>query len=253
MSAQTTIVLSPAGRFGGETGHDRLSARAGWIQQDAGCDMARILVAPTSSDSTSVATDAVPGGAAPGVRTDDERDLVGRIAVGDTGAFGVLTKRHLKVVVAIARRMLRDDAEAEDIAQETFLRLWRMSGSLDIGPGGVKPWLRRVASNLCIDRVRGRIKLTPVDELPDVPDDPTQLKGMEADETKQRVDVALKKLPERQRMALTLFHYEGMSQVEVGNVMGITDEAVESLLGRARRNLKADLVNEWRELVFDQD
>ncbi len=248
-----TFVQLPAGCFDGHAGYGRLSSRTGWTKQDAGCDLARILVAPTSSDSTSVAADATLSEIAPSVLTDDEQALVTRVATGDSGAFGVLTHRHLKSVVAIARRMLRDDAEAEDVAQETFLRLWRMSGSLDIGPGGVKPWLRRVASNLCIDRVRGRTKLTPVDELPEVPEDPTQLKGMEADETKRRVDTALKKLPERQRMALTLFHYEGMSQVEVGNVMGITDEAVESLLGRARRNLKADLANEWRDLVSDKD
>ncbi len=64
-----------------------------------------------------------------------------------------------------------------------------------------------------------------------------------------RVDAALKALPERQRLALTLFHYEGMSQIEVGEVMGISDEAVESLLARARRTLKVSLKDEWRGLL----
>jgi RNA polymerase sigma-70 factor (ECF subfamily) len=69
----------------------------------------------------------------------------------------------------------------------------------------------------------------------------------------RRVDAALKGLPERQRLALTLFHYEGMSQVEVGAVMGISDEAVESLLARARRALKASLKDEWRGLLPETD
>jgi RNA polymerase sigma-70 factor (ECF subfamily) len=63
------------------------------------------------------------------------------------------------------------------------------------------------------------------------------------------VDGALKALPERQRLAITLFHYEGMSQIEVGSVLGISDEAVESLLARARRTLKAALKDDWQELM----
>jgi RNA polymerase sigma-70 factor (ECF subfamily) len=97
----------------------------------------------------------------------DEADLVLRSSSGDVTAFGELTARHLASVTGIARRMLRDDAEAEDVAQETFLRLWRTGASLEIGAAGVKPWLRRVVSNLCIDRVRGRQKLTVVEELPE--------------------------------------------------------------------------------------
>ena len=179
----------------------------------------------------------------------DENDLVARSGGGDTSAFRTLTERHLASMTSIARRMLRDDAEAEDVAQEAFLRLWRAGTTLDIGPGGVKPWLRRVVSNLCIDRVRGRQRLTVVEELPEIPEAPRQLASLEEAETQRRVDQALKKLPERQRLALTLFHYEGMSQNEVGAVMGISDEAVESLLGRARRQLKTDLKPEWQAML----
>ena len=179
----------------------------------------------------------------------DENDLVARSGSGDTSAFRTLTERHLASMTSIARRMLRDDAEAEDVAQEAFLRLWRAGTTLDIGPGGVKPWLRRVVSNLCIDRVRGRQRLTVVEELPEIPEAPRQLASLEEAETQRRVDQALKKLPERQRLALTLFHYEGMSQNEVGAVMGISDEAVESLLGRARRQLKTDLKPEWQAML----
>ena len=67
------------------------------------------------------------------------------------------------------------------------------------------------------------------------------------------VDAALKALPERQRLALTLFHYEGMSQIEVGKAMDISDEAVESLLARARRTLKVSLKEEWRGLMPENE
>ena len=181
----------------------------------------------------------------------DETDLVLRSAGGDASAFRTLTERHLASVIGIARRMLRDDAEAEDVAQEAFLRLWRSGTSLDIGIAGVKPWLRRVVSNLCIDRVRGRQRLSVVEELPEVPEAPRQLAALEEMELQRRVDAALKSLPERQRLALTLFHYEGMSQHEVASAMDISDEAVESLLGRARRHLKAQLQSEWKALLAD--
>jgi RNA polymerase sigma-70 factor, ECF subfamily len=175
--------------------------------------------------------------------------LVTRSAGGDVSAFRTLTERHLAAVTGIARRMLRDDAEAEDVAQETFLRLWRSGASLDVGAAGVKPWLRRVVSNLCIDRVRGRQRLTVVEELPEQAEAPRQQVALEERDMQRRVDRALKKLPERQRLALTLFHYEGLSQSEVGATMGVSDEAVESLLGRARRQLKADLQSEWQAML----
>lgn len=181
--------------------------------------------------------------------TEDEAVLLARIADGDGSAFRGLVDRHLPTVLAIGRRMLRDDAEAEDVAQETMLRLWRNAGGLELGPGGVRPWLRRVASNLCIDRVRSGRNLQVMETLPEAGEAPGQLRHLTERDLSLRVDAALKVLPERQRLALTLFHYEGMSQVEVGEVLGISDEAVESLLARARRTLKAALQGEWRALM----
>jgi RNA polymerase sigma-70 factor, ECF subfamily len=169
----------------------------------------------------------------------DEAELVARSGSGDASAFRTLTERHLAPVTGIARRMLRDDAEAEDVAQEAFLRLWRAGTSLEIGAAGVRPWLRRVVSNLCIDRVRGRNRLTVVDELPEQVEAPRQQASLEE--------------KDMQRLALTLFHYEGLSQIEVGDVMGISDEAVESLLGRARRQLKADLQSEWKAMLVKNE
>jgi len=186
-----------------------------------------------------------------GAEAREDAALVAAAAHGDAAAFRTLVDRHLAGVLAVARRMLRDDAEAEDVAQEAMLRLWRSADGLEVGPPGLRPWLRRVASNLCVDRMRSGKRLTVTDEVPEQAEPATQHSQLEAQDTSERVEAALRALPDRQRLALTLFHYEGLSQIEVGKAMGISDEAVESLLARARRTLKAALRDQLSELLAD--
>ena len=188
-----------------------------------------------------------------GSENSEDAALLAGAAEGDESAFRSLVDRHLPGVLALARRILRDDAEAEDVAQEAVLKLWRSREALEVGPYGLKPWLRRVVSNLCIDKVRSGRRLTTTEALPEQAEPATQLARIEAQEISERVDAAIKALPDRQRVALTLFHYERLSQIEVGRIMGVSDEAVESLLARARRGLKAALREEWRELLASDE
>ena len=177
--------------------------------------------------------------------------LLAAAARGDGQAFQVLVHTHLGAMLGTARRMLGDAAEAEDVAQEAMLRLWRNAATLQLGPGGLKPWLRRVVSNLAIDRIRSSRNTSVVAEVPEQLVPATQATGLEQRELSRRVQTALVALPERQRLALVLFHFEGLSQIEVGESLGVSDEAVESLLARARRTLKVALKEEWQQLLPD--
>lgn len=179
----------------------------------------------------------------------DASDLA-RVAKADEAAFRLLVARHVSAVQAVGRRILGDEAEAEDVAQETFLRLWRNAATIEVGPAGVRPWLNRVAQNLCLDRIRARrTEPEPTDEPPEVATAPEQQRGLEEADLGAKVRKALGQLPERQRLALVLFHYQGMSQNEAASALDISAEALESLLARARRTLKAALAGEWREML----
>jgi len=188
-----------------------------------------------------------------GPQESEDAALLAGAADGNEAAFRSLVDRHLPGVLALARRMLRNEAEAEDVAQEALLKLWRSRDALEVGLYGLKPWLRRVVSNLCIDKMRSSQRLTVTDDVPEQAEPAEQLAQLEAQDASRRVEGAIKVLPDRQRTALTLFHYEGLSQIEVGRIMGVSDEAVESLLARARRTLKEALRNEWRELLTSDE
>ena len=178
---------------------------------------------------------------------DDE--LVAAVAKGDEKACRELMTRHLGRVVALARRMLGNQADAEEIAQEVFLRVWKHAENWEPGRAQFSTWLHRVATNLCLDRLRKQ-GMDDLDAIPEpASDDPTPYEAMAQKDVARRVDAALQALPPRQRLAITLSHYQGLTNIEAAEVMEVTVEAVESLLGRARRALKAALATEKEELL----
>lgn len=180
-----------------------------------------------------------------------DAELLARIADGDADAFGVLVARHHPNVFALCRRMLGDDGEAEDRTQEVFLKVWTKPEAWQSGGAKFSTWLYRVAANSCIDRLRKRVPV-PVEEIPDTADDAagpdTQLfQGQLA----ERVEAALSSLPERQRLALVATYYQDLSNREAAELLGVTVDALESLLARARRKLKELLSDEWQALIDD--
>ncbi len=175
---------------------------------------------------------------------DPDAELVARVGVRDASAVRVLVARKLPRLLALATRMLGDRTEAEDVAQETFLRIWNQAPRWRDGEARFDTWLHRVVLNLCYDRLRGR-REEPVNTLPDVPDtQPEPAAQAELRSRDARVRQALAALPPRQREALVLQYYQDMSNVEAANLTGITVDALESLLARARRNLRAQLAGD---------
>jgi len=179
--------------------------------------------------------------------------LVSASGHGESAAFRCLVERHLPFVLAVAGRMLRSSFEADDIAQEAFLRLWRNIPGLAADGRGVKAWLRRVTANLCIDRMRAGRSTIVTDKPPEQAVAPDQITRLNQGELARRVAEALHELPHRQHLALVLFHYEGLSQRDVAEAMSISQDAVESLLARARRSLKTSLRDEWRQLLLEEE
>ncbi|AOI87153.1 RNA polymerase subunit sigma [Burkholderia cepacia] len=175
---------------------------------------------------------------------DPDAALVARVGARDASAVRVLVARKLPRLLALATRMLGDRTEAEDVAQETFLRIWKQAPGWREGEARFDTWLHRVVLNLCYDRLRGR-REEPVDVLPDVPDpQPEPAARAETRSRDARVRQALAALPARQREALVLQYYQDMSNIEAADLMGITVDALESLLARARRNLRAQLAGD---------
>jgi RNA polymerase sigma-70 factor (ECF subfamily) len=180
----------------------------------------------------------------------DDAALLTGVAKGEAKAFGELVQRHLSAVLATARRIVRDEAEAEDIAQEAFLKLWNNAAVLQSGDYGLRPWLSRVASNLAIDWLRRSKRFDVTDELPEQADPPLQLRQLETAEVTGRVETALASLPARQRVAVSLFHFDELSQRDVAALMELSEDALESLLARGRRRLRELLKDDWQELLI---
>jgi RNA polymerase sigma-70 factor (ECF subfamily) len=171
---------------------------------------------------------------------DDDESLMARIISGDHRAFTMLVRRHSSRFYAHAWRMTGNRAEAEDSVQDAFLKLWRSPDSFD-AERGVKftTWFYRVVTNATIDRQRRKRETPGSDMLDLMPSGaPRQDKVLQDQDRDTALETAIQALPERQRAALNLCFYEGVSNAEAADILGVKVKALESLLMRAKKTLK---------------
>lgn len=173
---------------------------------------------------------------------DDE--VMARVAARDAHAFRALIEAHAPRAHRIAWRMLGDAGEAEDVAQETMTRLWEHAARWQAGGPGVAAWTTRVASNLCLDRLRRR-KFASTDPVPERIDTaPLADQHLDAERLRARTIAAVRALPDRQRAAIVLTYYEDCSNLTAATALDMNIKAFESLLLRARSALRRALAKQ---------
>lgn len=186
---------------------------------------------------------------------DPDVQLMLRAKDGDTSAFEQLVRNYQNRLVAVFFHMIRDQEAAEDLAQEAFLRIYRARNNYK-PTAKFSTWLFRIAGNLASNsrRSKGRKKEVPLSIRDSGPLGPRPQEKMFAEksghmptrqlartEVQSVVQDALGELNERQRMALLLHKFEGMSYADIGEAMEMSPAAVKSLLSRARENLRDKL------------
>ncbi len=184
--------------------------------------------------------------------TPDEALLV-LYANGDPDAAKALMMRLTPRVLGYASRLLSDRAEAEDVAQEAMLRLWKIAPEWRQGEAKVSTWLYRVVTNLCTDRLRKK-RSVALDAVAEPEDGRASVaQGMIESERAAALKAALATLPERQRQAVILRHLEGVANPEIAQMMETSTEAVESLTARGKRALTAALADRRKDLGYSDD
>ncbi len=182
-----------------------------------------------------------------------DKFLLQRLADGDRRAFETLVNDHKDRVYNVCFGYVRDHMEAEDLAQEVFIEVVRSVKSFR-KDAKISTWLYRIAVNKSLDRLRylSRGKRaaeheTPSAFLADQSDSPQEL--LEAEERKRVLWTVLRKLPDNQHTALVLASLEGLSYLEISAVMELTVGAVESLIFRAKKNLKVLLQDHYTSIM----
>jgi RNA polymerase sigma-70 factor (ECF subfamily) len=176
----------------------------------------------------------------------EDRALMERVQAGDEAAFGVLMQRWELPVKAVIARLVLNATEAEELAQETFVRVWQQREKYRPG-AAVRPWLFAIAVNLARNRLRWW-RRRPTVELEawseaggEASEGRPEESALERAERAAAVRAAVAALPVELREAIVLFEYEGMAQAEIAAAVGATPKAVETRIARAREKLRVAL------------
>ena len=173
-----------------------------------------------------------------------DQELMQAVCVGSRSAYQRLVKRHLKSISHYAYRLLGNQKDTQDITQEVFLRLWINAQKWNSEKSKLTTWLHRIAHNLCIDYLRKHTRMQTQDSFDDEAADSSSNNEESTEETNDKTKLlreALSALPENQRSALSLCHYQGFSNKEAAAIMNISVKALESAIARAKLSLREKL------------
>lgn len=173
----------------------------------------------------------------------DDPDLgaIERIRNGDADGCRLLLERHLDRLHAMATRLLDSSADADEVCQDAFMRAWRQAPNWQAGKARFSTWLHQVVLNLSRDRLRARRESASLDVIAEPADEDTPELAQGRADRARIVRLGLRQLPERQREALVLCHFQGLSNIEAAAMLELSVDALESLLARARKGLRAAL------------
>lgn len=175
----------------------------------------------------------------------DDSEIVARLQRRDPQALGELYDRYGRMAYSLILRIVRDGGTAEDLVQETFLRVWNRVQGFDAAKGSIGPWLLAVARNRAIDYLRSASGRERNAYEFEETDHPALYTDMERDllisDKARRVKEAMRKLPPNQRQALELAYFEGLSQTEMAERMGQPLGTVKTWVRAALKTLRDDL------------
>lgn len=161
-----------------------------------------------------------------------------RIVAGDETAFRQFAERHVGRMLQLAQSILGSSAEADEVAQEALLRVWRHAARWDSSRSQLSTWVHTIVARLCVDRLRQR-RHEPIEAAEEVADPAVgAFESLSARRDAQVLRDALSSLPDRQRIALTLFYLEEVPGAEAAETLGLSLRAFWSLLERARQALR---------------
>lgn len=189
------------------------------------------------------------------VGSEDDDALLVRMMADDAAAYRILVERHVDGAYALALRILRNVADAEDVAQDCMVRAWTHRHRWQVGRAKFATWLYRVVVNRCIDLKRAPTS-NCLDDVPE-PIDEHQADTAESIHRREvfgRLEQAIGGLPEQQRVALTLSYFDELGNGEIAEIMGTTISAVEGLLKRGRQGLRERLrrsESEFRQILAE--
>lgn len=185
----------------------------------------------------------------PALNTLEDEQLVAQICNGNRQAFRVVAERHGLRFRALAYRFVGDIAQAEDIVQEAFVKLWAHASRFDGSKAKFTTWFHRIVVNRCLDEKRKR-QLDPLPDDYDEADSTDRADAqLETEASKERIKQVLSALSERQRTAITLSYFSGLSNQEAAEVMDLNIKAYESLLVRSRTKMRKMLMAEKADLL----